>query len=376
MNTKTFPSAALRRALLGLGTAAVIAVGALAATSGSAAEVHADGELHEVRVKDGTVADALDAAEIELAFADDVQPDLDTEVDRGLRIVVTRAITVDVVVDGNEPVTVTAPVASVDGAVRLAGLDGLKEEGAVATPTWHDPVEDGDVITIQRPVEVVLEVDGDEVTVVTLAAQVEHLLQLHQVELGPDDLVTPAVWAPLRADQTITIQRVEYVEDIEEVVLEHDEVRRNTSSLDRGRTRVDEDGRDGLRVDTYEVTLVDGEETERELLDSEVVTEPRDRVVLVGTRVPAPPAAPAAATGGSSVWDRLAQCESSGNWQANTGNGYYGGLQFLPATWRSVGGSGLPHQASKSEQIHRAQILQQRSGWGQWPACSRRLGLR
>ncbi len=376
MDTKTFPSTVLRRALLGLGMAAVIAVGALAATSGSAAEVLADGELHEVRVsKDATVADALDAADIELAAADDVQPAVDTEVDRGLRIVVTRAITVDVVVDGNEPVTVTAPVASVDGAVRLAGLDGLRDEGAVATPTWHDPVEDGDVITIQRPVEVVLEVDGDELTVVTLAAQVEHLLQLHEVDLGPDDLITPAVWAPLRADQTITIQRVEYVEDTEEVVLEHDEVRRNTSSLDRGRTRVDEDGRDGLRVDTYEVTLVDGEETERELLDSEVVTEPRDRVVLVGTRVPPPPPA-RTSTVGTSVWDRLAQCESSGNWQANTGNGYYGGLQFLPATWRSVGGSGLPHQASKAEQIHRAQILQQRSGWGQWPACSRRLGLR
>ncbi len=376
MDTKTFPSTVLRRALLGLGMAAVIAVGALAATSGSAAEVLADGELHEVRVsKDATVADALDAADIELAAADDVQPAVDTEVDRGLRIVVTRAITVDVVVDGNEPVTVTAPVASVDGAVRLAGLDGLRDEGAVATPTWHDPVEDGDVITIQRPVEVVLEVDGDELTVVTLAAQVEHLLQLHEVDLGPDDLITPAVWAPLRADQTITIQRVEYVEDTEEVVLEHDEVRRNTSSLDRGRTRVDEDGRDGLRVDTYEVTLVDGEETERELLDSEVVTEPRDRVVLVGPRVPPPPPA-RTSTVGTSVWDRLAQCESSGNWQANTGNGYYGGLQFLPATWRSVGGSGLPHQASKAEQIHRAQILQQRSGWGQWPACSRRLGLR
>ena len=375
MNTNNFPPAVLRRALLGLGTAAVIAVGALAATSGSVVEVLADGDLHEVRLRDATVADALDAAEVELAAADDVYPDLDAEVDRGLRIVVTRAITVDVVVDGDDPVTVNAPVASVDGAVRLAGLDALRDEGAVATPAWHEPVEDGDVITIQRPVEVVLEVDGDELTVVTLAAQVEHLLQLQDVELGPDDLVTPAVWAPLRADQTVTVQRVEYVERTEEVVLEHDEVRRNTSSLDRGRTRVDEEGRDGLRLDTYEVTLVDGDETDRELLGSEVVTEPRDRVVLVGTRVPPPPPA-RASTVGSSVWDRLAQCESNGNWQANTGNGYYGGLQFLPSTWRSVGGSGLPHQASKAEQINRAQILQARSGWGQWPACSRRLGLR
>jgi len=76
------------------------------------------------------------------------------------------------------------------------------------------------------------------------------------------------------------------------------------------------------------------------------------------------------------VWDKLAQCESSGNWSINTGNGYYGGVQFSAATWRSVGGQGLPHQNSKAEQIKRAQILQARSGWGQWPACSNKLGLR
>lgn len=76
-----------------------------------------------------------------------------------------------------------------------------------------------------------------------------------------------------------------------------------------------------------------------------------------------------------SVWDRLAQCESGGNWSINTGNGYYGGLQFTLSTWRGVGGSGYPHQASKTEQIKRGQILQARSGWGQWPACSARLGL-
>lgn len=373
MNTDTLAPTVLRRVLLGLGTAAVIAVGALAATSGSTVEILADGELHELRMTGGTVAEAIDDAEVGLAADDDVHPDLDTEVEGDLRIVVTRAITVDVVVDGEAPVTVTAPVASVEGAVRLAGLADLRAEGAVATPAWHDPISDGDVISIERPVEVTLEVDGDERTVVTLAAQVEDLLTLNDVELGPDDRVSPAPWAALRADQTIVVERVEYVESAELVVLPRDEVRRDSSSLDRGRDRVEEEGRDGLRRDEYLPTIVDGEEVERELLGSAVVTQPRDRVVLVGTRAPAPAGAPSA---GSSVWDRLAQCESNGNWQMNSGNGYYGGLQFHPQTWRSVGGSGLPHQASKAEQIHRAQILQQRSGWGQWPACSRRLGLR
>ncbi len=74
-------------------------------------------------------------------------------------------------------------------------------------------------------------------------------------------------------------------------------------------------------------------------------------------------------------FERLAQCESGGKWDINTGNGYYGGLQFSAATWKSVGGAGLPHQAPKTEQLVRGQLLLDRSGWGQWPACARKLGL-
>lgn len=80
------------------------------------------------------------------------------------------------------------------------------------------------------------------------------------------------------------------------------------------------------------------------------------------------------ASGGA--WDQLASCESGGNWSTNTGNGYYGGLQFSLSSWRAVGGSGYPHQASKSEQIARAEMLKARQGWGAWPSCSSKLALR
>lgn len=75
------------------------------------------------------------------------------------------------------------------------------------------------------------------------------------------------------------------------------------------------------------------------------------------------------------IWWRLALCESSGQ-NKNTGNGYYGYFQFYPPTWRSVGGTGLPHQHGYEEQKYRAQILQKRSGWGQWPVCSYKIGVR
>ena len=86
-----------------------------------------------------------------------------------------------------------------------------------------------------------------------------------------------------------------------------------------------------------------------------------------------PSTAPAVSDG--SVWDQLAACESGGNWAINTGNGYYGGLQFTLSSWQGVGGTGYPNQASREEQIMRGQMLQARSGWGAWPACSAKLGL-
>lgn len=91
---------------------------------------------------------------------------------------------------------------------------------------------------------------------------------------------------------------------------------------------------------------------------------------------PARAAAPSDAHISGGVWDRLAQCESGGNWSINTGNGYYGGLQFSLSSWRAVGGQGYPHQASKAEQIARAEALKARQGWGAWPACTKKMGLR
>ncbi|MDB5186606.1 MAG: hypothetical protein JWM07_78 [Candidatus Saccharibacteria bacterium] len=93
------------------------------------------------------------------------------------------------------------------------------------------------------------------------------------------------------------------------------------------------------------------------------------------TRSVAPRVAAAPVAGGG-VWDQLAQCEAGGNWAINTGNGYYGGLQFTISSWQAVGGSGLPSNASREEQIQRGEMLLARQGWGAWPACTAKLGLR
>ncbi|WP_037670327.1 transglycosylase family protein [Streptomyces griseus] len=107
----------------------------------------------------------------------------------------------------------------------------------------------------------------------------------------------------------------------------------------------------------------------------------RTTAVLAGAALLAPlgllAATGNAAAADSGVWDRIAQCESGGNWHINTGNGYYGGLQFSAGTWRAYGGSAYAptaDRASKTQQISVATKVQQAQGWGAWPTCSAHAG--
>ena len=374
------------RSLLGLLVIGLLA-GTLLAWS-NRVEVSVDGETAALRSYATTVADVLDRLEVDLGPADELSHDIEAPVENGMRISVHRANTVEVYVDGLPAHRVVAPVQSVAGVLTEAGLEDIRDSDAEVVPGWTAPVSDGDVINVWTPQDITVEVDGESLQLASMVRDVDTLLTEQGIELGPDDLINVDIKAPLVFINQVVIERVEHVEEVDEVVLEHDERRRETDELNRGTTRVQTEGADGLREDTYRVTLIDGEEVERELISEEVVREPTTRVVLVGTKVPPPPPSSSTTTrtapsgvpsADDPVWGRLAQCESNGNWQAISANGmYYGGLQFHPETWRSVGGSGMPHEASRAEQIHRAQILLSRSWatWGnQWPACSRLLGL-
>jgi hypothetical protein len=101
------------------------------------------------------------------------------------------------------------------------------------------------------------------------------------------------------------------------------------------------------------------------------------------TAPPPPPAVQPVASGSGyndpnnpAAWDRLAQCEAGGNWATNTGNGYYGGLQFSLGSWQGAGGVGRPDQASRETQIAIGQRLWNQGGWRHWPACTSKLGYR
>ena len=77
----------------------------------------------------------------------------------------------------------------------------------------------------------------------------------------------------------------------------------------------------------------------------------------------------------NATWDRLAKCESTNNWDADTGNGFKGGLQFTQSTWKAFGGAGPRSEATREEQIAVAKKVQAEQGWNAWPTCSKKLGM-
>ena len=371
----------LARKTAALGLVGAVALPLIAWSNAVAVEV--DGERHTVRTYEATVAEVLEQLDVEIGPADAVVPAPESSLSDGLTIEVERAIAVDVVVDDGQTREVLAPVGSVAGVLEAAGLDHVRAEGAVITPAYTAAVEDGDVVHVTMPKAVEVVVDGDTHRTETVISTVSGVLAELDVELDADDRVRPALSTPIDGPTEIVVQRVDSGEETVEIVLEAGEQRREDPDLLRGTEKVAQEAQDGLRVDRYAVVEVDGEETQRELVDQTVVREPVDRVVLVGTKVPPPPppkpkpkvSAPSVASG--SVWDRLARCEAGGNWSHN--GRYDGGLQFHPDTWTRNKPSGYPEyawQASRDQQIVVGKRVQAAQGWGAWPACSRKLGLR
>lgn len=98
------------------------------------------------------------------------------------------------------------------------------------------------------------------------------------------------------------------------------------------------------------------------------------QVLLVGALAAAPMALGTGVASAATNWDELAQCESGGDWNTNTGNGFGGGLQFTDSTWRAFGGSGQPENASREQQIAVAERVKSEQGMDAWPTCSEKTG--
>lgn len=409
----------LRRALVaGVLTAGLVTAGGVALAAHKTIELDVDGVQQTVTTFAGSVQGLLDEQEIEPGEHDAVGPAPDEALSDGGLVVVRSAQQIEVEVNGEARQVWTTAETTAE-AIHVAG-----EAGRAVTVSASRSLDGGrqalDLPLVDGvPVDVIV---GDETIQVTPEgeADVNDVLELAEVSIGKLDDVVVSTSNDGTAQVIVTRVGHSLRTDAEEIPFET--VEREDDSLYVGESRVVQEGSEGRQV-RARLAVSNGEDVSvGDRSDYVTVRAAEDRIIAVGTKErPAPePAAPqqessassGSSSGGSSggsssgdssgdsssgdssgdsssdesssggapssgVWAQLAQCESGGNPSAVSPNGLYHGLyQFSVETWQAVGGSGLPSQASPAEQTERAQMLQSRSGWGQWPACSAQLGLR
>src|SRR6201999_369012 len=201
------------------------------------------------------------------------------------------------------------------------------------------------------------------------------LLEAAGAPLEQNDTVVPAATSPVFEDMQIQVTRVRITKTTQRVPLPPNNKQIPDETMNMSRQVVEDPGTPGVQDVTFAVATVNGVETGRIPVANIVITPARDAVVRVGTK----PGTDVPPVTDGSIWDAIAGCEAGGNWAINTGNGYYGGVQFDQGTWERNGGLRFAPRAdlaSRDEQITVAQVTRDRQGWGAWPVCSGRAGAR
>lgn len=380
INRSTSSNSVVRR-VAGGGVAAAVLVGGVSVAAAAQKDVIVDvnGEQIPVSTMAGDVQGALDAAGVDVNAEDLVYPAPSEALNDSDTINVRTAKPVSLVIDG-ETTDVTSTALTVDELLSKVP-DYHPASRVSAEPDANIPA-DGLTLEIVKP-KIVAVNDGGEVVYTSIAAAtVADVLEERGIELGEHDRVTPAPEEALTSNTTIEIERVEINEETAEVTFDVPTTYVDDPDAPAGEETVVEPGESGLRDVTTRITTVNGEVTGEEILHEVETRAATPAVISRGTK----PAAPAGNTGaaapsvaGGSVWDRLAQCESGGDWSINTGNGYEGGLQFAPSTWAAYGGTeyaASAANATREQQIAVAEKVQAGQGWGAWPACTASMGIR
>lgn len=354
--------------------AAVAAGGVAVANTQKDVIVEVNGEQIVLATMSGTVQGALDEAGITIGDKDLVYPAPSEGLRDNQTVTVKTSKQVAVVIDGKKRMIDTtattvgelvSQVSDIDAAVGALGL----------SDDVNAKIDDEATVDVVTPKIIELTDAGKTSYTQLAAATVKDVLEAQGINLGPADKVTPALDAPVAKNQKINIDRITSEEVTEVETFEAPAVYTDNPDAPAGEETVTTPGVSGEREITRKIIKVNGVETSRKVVKETVKREPVAAQISRGTKQE--PAAPAVA--GGSVWDALAQCESGGNWSINTGNGYQGGLQFSPSTWLGYGGGEYAPQANlatREQQIDIATRVQAGQGWGAWPACTAKLGIR
>ena len=375
----------LRHAAQGVAALAVVAGSVGVAHYDKAVEVSVDGQATSVHVLGSTVADVLDKQDVAVGPHDVVVPSLASSVSDGDHISVRYGRKLTVTVDGKTKEYWTTAT-NVDSALQDLGI---RADGAVLSASRSQPLGRGGLtLAVTTPKKVTFVADGKTRTVTSTSSTVFGLLAELGVTKKLDDVVTPAMPTALDDGMKVVLKRVVTKQERTTEAIGYSTTRQKDSSLYKGQTKVVTPGKKGSKVVVRKKTWVDGKLTTTKVVSQKVTRKPVTAVVKVGTKS-RPVAAPDTSSSSSSssrpsagntsgaginlansaMWDRIAQCESGGNWHINTGNGYYGGLQFATASWLANGGDDFASRAdlaSRAEQITIANRYYAKAGLGPW----------
>ncbi|MFE7745453.1 transglycosylase family protein [Nocardia sp. NPDC057455] len=330
-----------------------------------------DGEKLFQTTMSRDVRGVLKAAGFAVTDRDKVAPALAAHIGDGATITLNRAREVDLSVDGMTQRVWTT------GVTAGEALEQLKISKEVYVSPARDerlPLQ-GATLMIATP-RVVSLVDGigNPVDVRAAAPTVGTFLEVAGIPLIEQDSVEPAASTPVTNGLRVTVTRKRVERHTETLPLDPPENVIEDPTMNMSRTVVESPGAPGVQDVTFAVTMVNGQEVDRQAVGSTVTQAAQPKTVRKGAK----PGTEVPPVRDGTIWDALARCESTGNWSINTGNGYYGGVQFDQGTWERQGGLRYAPRAdlaTREEQIAIAEITRQRQGWGAWPACTGRLGI-
>ena len=383
---------------------ALVAGGGIVAAAHKTVSVTVDGQVQEVGTLAGSVEGALDSAGLTVSEHDTVAPAVDTAISDGSQIVVERGRLLTLTIDGQTR-EVWTTATTVEEALAELGQNPAAFQ--LSADRSREISLDGLALSAETLYSASVSDGGAAATSVTSAADtVGEFLTAQGITLGALDTVSPDASTALSNGLVITVTRVAKTSVVEEAeVAQPADQQVEDSSLEAGSTTVTQQGSAGKDQVTYEVTTTNGAESSKTEVSRTALTPAQATIVAVGTK-----AAPVAAASSSSSsnassnnsssssagssqsastdsgsssapvssgssgvnWDGIANCESTNNWSINTGNGYYGGLQFDISTWNSAGGSAYasrPDLASREQQIAVAENLYADRGTSPW-ACA------
>ncbi|QRY51452.1 resuscitation-promoting factor [Mycolicibacterium septicum] len=362
----------LLRGVVGALLVTLTAAGGYAVGSHKTVTLSVDGAPMTVTTMKSRVIDVVEENGFAVGDRDDLYPAADESVHQADTIVLRRSRPLQLSLDGNDSKQVWTTASTVDEA--LAQLKMTDKAPAAASRGSRVPLG-GMALPVVSAKTVRID-DGGAVQTVHLAApNVAGLLAAAGAPLEQNDTVVPAASAPVTEGMQVQVTRMRIEKVTERMPLTPGNKRIEDVELNMSRQIVEDPGAPGTQDVTYAVAKVNGVETGRLPVANVVIDPARDGVLRVGAK----PGTEVPPVTNGSAWDALSQCEAGGNWAINTGNGFYGGVQFDQNTWERQGGLRYAPRAdlaTREEQIAIATVTQARQGWGAWPVCSGRIGAR